>query len=551
MHPKHRLAGSPWPRRLALVPALGSIAALVVQSMAGATPRPSSAFALTPGNLVYSSTQYRDVPDIVAGVTQLPPGCAPGNCTTATADGTYPYVFNNDIVDGNFGVTSPILLQEMTTAGKDLGSIEVPDSDHPAANGDVMATSFSSKSEMALNLSTAGDKLTFMGYNAPLGALDVSNSNTPGVIDPTNPDPGANYRVVASLGADGQFTFTDTNAYSGNNGRAAILNDSNGVNAFYTAGNAGNGANPQPLGVVLGAGAQWITPTSVPESAQSPGTPAPLGSFSVTELGDKADKVGKDDNFRGMTISNNVVYYSKGSGSNGVDTVYFIDTTGQACPTGVGLPKAGAALPSSPLAYNPSTVLKNGLPNNMCILAGFPTDLAKGSPTMFPFGMWFANPTTLYVADEGTGDNTYSTASGTYVSATAQTTAGLQKWVFNSASQQWALAYTMQDGLKLGIPYHVAHYPTGNNPATGLPWSPATDGLRNITGHVNPDGTVTIWAISSTVSGSGDQGADPNKIFTVTDQLSAATPRPGEHFDTVVTASNGEALRGISFTPGS
>jgi hypothetical protein len=42
-----------------------------------------------------------------------------------------------------------------------------------------------------------------------------------------------------------------------------------------------------------------------------------------------------------------------------------------------------------------------------------------------------------------------------------------------------------------GTPYTVAGYPTGINAATGLPWAPATDGLRNITGRVNRDGTVT------------------------------------------------------------
>ena len=66
------------------------------------------------------------------------------------------------------------------------------------------------------------------------------------------------------------------------------------------------------------------------------------------------------------------------------------------------------------------------------------------------------------------------------------------------------------------MPYTVAGYPTGKI-QTGLPWAPATDGLRNITGHVNCDGTVTIWAITSTVSGNGDQGADPNRLVTITD----------------------------------
>ena len=66
----------------------------------------------------------------------------------------------------------------------------------------------------------------------------------------------------------------------------------------------------------------------------------------------------------------------------------------------------------------------------MCVLQGFPTTLAKNA-TMFPFGIWFANADTLYVADEGDGTNTYSAATGTYTDAAGQTTAGLQKWVFN------------------------------------------------------------------------------------------------------------------------
>jgi hypothetical protein len=38
----------------------------------------------------------------------------------------------------------------------------------------------------------------------------------------------------------------------------------------------------------------------------------------------------------------------------------------------------------------------------MCILNGFPTLLAKSSAGVsYPFGIWFANSTTLYVADEG------------------------------------------------------------------------------------------------------------------------------------------------------
>ncbi|HEV2241012.1 MAG TPA: hypothetical protein VGR98_08190 [Streptosporangiaceae bacterium] len=91
-------------------------------------------------------------------------------------------------------------------------------------------------------------------------------------------------------------------------------------------------------------------------------------------------------------------------------------------------------------------------------------------------------------------------------------------------------------------------YPAGDNPATGLPWAPATDGLRNLTGRVNPDGTVTIYAITSTVSGSGDQGADPNKLVAVTDNLAATTLPAAETFQLIRAAGFGEVLRGVTFT---
>jgi hypothetical protein len=539
-HPRSRRART-GRRRPAL--AVGSALALLALAPGLAAAHGRHDRGLSPGNLLISRSVYTRDADIQPGVTQLPPNCTPGNCGTAVADGAYPYVFNNDAADGSFGVTSPLFLDEVSPWGGLLDTIKVPTRD--------LVTSFSSKSEGALNLSTNGQDVTFMDYVARPATIDVSNSNTPGVIDPTNPVPGAYYRAVAELNRQGQFHFTETNAYSGNNGRAAILN--NADNVFYTAGNAGNGSNPQPPGVVLGAGAQILNPSYAPESTQSPGQPTPVGNFNVTELGDKADKVGKDDNFRGLTIYNNVLYYTKGSGSNGVNTVYFVDTTGdvpgtnnpKACPNGVGLPAPGAKLPTSPFAFSTTT----GEPTNMCILKGFPTALAKSSTGVsYPFGIWFANPDTLYVADEGDGTNTY--AGGQYTDAAAQTTAGLQKWVFDKAAGQWTRAYTITTGLNLGQPYTVPGYPVGNNPATKLPWEPATDGLRNITGRVNRNGTATIYAVTSTVSGSGDQGADPNQVMSVTDDLAASSPG-SESFQTVRPPRYATVYRGVSFTPGS
>jgi hypothetical protein len=514
-------------------------------------------FFFWPGNLVVSRSVYDNNPKNVQVGEILPPNCASttGGCSAASGapyNGTYPLVWNDDGYDASFGITSKIYLDQMFPFGFVLNSLEVPNSSQRGITSasDQLVTSFSSKSELALHLSTNGRYLTFSGYVAPIDQLDLSNANTMGAVDPTNPVGENVFRAEAQVDQFGRFQFTETNAYSGNNGRAVILNNSDGANFFYTAGNAGNGSNPQPNGVILGAGAQIITPANEPESAQSPGTPTPVGSFSVTELGDKADKIGKDDNFRGITIFNSVLYYTKGSGSNGVNTVYFLDTTGTACPNGVGLPSSSATLPTVGLSYVVADLQTSGLPNNMCVLAGFPAISNKvATTTAFPFGLWFANATTLYVADEGDG---YAGGTDLYTHAAAQTTAGLQKWIFNSTTNTWNLAYTLQSGLGLGVPYTVRNYPTGDNVGTGLPWAPATDGLRNITGALSFDGYVGIWGITSTISGNGDQGADPNQLVVVFDSLSNTDPAVAakESFFTLRQAGFGEVLRGVSFTPG-
>lgn len=134
--------------------------------------------------------------------------------------------------------------------------------------------------------------------------------------------------------------------------------------------------------------------------------------------------------FRGLTIFDDVVYLTKGSGSNGVNTVDFVDPTDTACPAtsktpGVGVPARHAALPTMPLPYDAShAVLQaNGLvPTNICVLAGFPTILAKSATgVMNPFGVWFADDRTLYVADEGSGA-AGSTPATCYAPAASQTT---------------------------------------------------------------------------------------------------------------------------------
>ncbi len=414
-------------------------------------------------------------------------------------------------------------------------------------------SSFSSKSELALNLSTGGSAVTFMGYVAPATSLDVSNGNTPGVFDPTNPDGQSAYRAVAELDANGKFWFTETNAYSGDNGRAAIRDDGTGL--YYTAGNSNNGEGTDVPGLIFGTGAQLVTPAYESEEEQTPGAPTPVGGFSVTQLpaNTKADKLGKDTNFSAVTVHDNVLYYTKGSGSDGIDTVYFVDTTGTACPHGVGLPVPGAPLPTNPDTYNPVT---GEATHNMCILAGFPTALARSiknpetgaaSNTTAFAGMWFANPTTVYIADAGNGTDAFS--NGSYTAAAAQNLAGIQKWSLVNGA--WTYNYTLNAGLGLGVPYPVDGLPSGTNGITGRPWTPAVDGVRNLTGRLNADGTVTLYAVTSAVGGVSDYGANPNKLVAITDATAATALPAGEQFSTLRTAAAGDVLRSVAFAPGS
>ena len=246
--------------------------------------QPAAFTGFSSGNLVLSRSIYTgDASSLVVG-QGLPPICPAtavaakaGACgNPATNNGAYPStsssnnVWNNDAVDGSFGITSPIFLDQLTPAGSLVSTLPVPTN--------MLVTSFSSKSELALNLSTDGSVLTFMGYVAPPNTVDVSNSNTPEIYDPTNPSGGSYFRAVAQVGANGAMQVTPTNAYSGNNGRAAIL--ANGQ--YYMVGNSNNGTGT-PTNVISATGVEIATP------GQSQTTiPQQIGTFSITQIANPA-----------------------------------------------------------------------------------------------------------------------------------------------------------------------------------------------------------------------------------------------------------------------
>ncbi len=367
-----------------------------------------------------------------------------------------------------------------------------------------ITTSFSSKSEGALTRSTDGRYLTYMGYDGPVGAEGVSNSYTPGANLAGNTAPQFN-REVARIDANGDVLLTDeTNAYSGDNPRAAASVDGD---AFYMVGNSDSTLASDGTGPGTTIGVRYGTPGST--------SSIELGVYTAADRPDETAKQHvKDSNFRGIGLFQGNLYVSKGSGGNGDDGIFQVHAaSGAGLPTGTG--------------------------NTISLLFGDPaTDPATAATSPFvPFGFWFADATTAYVADEG---NPVTDAGGNLV---ADPQAGLQKWKLLHGA--WTRLYTLTEGLHLDEPRTIAGYP--------VPTS--TYGLRNLTGRHNADGTVTIYAVTAQFSTISGGEPDPTRLVTITDRLDAeALPAAGwfdddERFVTLQDAIAGEVLRGVSLAP--
>jgi hypothetical protein len=209
-----------------------SVAVLAICASFGAFAQSAPVFA--PGSIVVSRTTYTGTASTVPF-----PGLLPNNAPSV-ANGSFPNVFNNETPDASFGVTSPIFIDRMTRTGGLVSTFSLTQEIFSQLGMNV-TTSFPSKSEIGLHVTPDGTGIAFMAYGAAANALDVSNANTPGHVDITNPVNGRgiliNQRDVVRLNANGTVQVTTTNTYSGNNGRNVVLG-SNGN--YYIVGNAGN-----------------------------------------------------------------------------------------------------------------------------------------------------------------------------------------------------------------------------------------------------------------------------------------------------------------------
>jgi PEP-CTERM motif len=436
---------------------------LAVEAMTHAVASQANALTFTPGDIVVSVEG--------AGVT---------TGTTFTDNQAAPLTLEQFAVNG-------------TSSASAAGSLVLPQTSS-VVNGvhnSAISGEYGSSSEGTLQLSGNGQFLTIAGYgvnaatfNANPGSFSISPTNTALGQSSSTAVP----RVIALIGADGSVDTSTalTNVFNGNNPRSVYT--VNGT-SFYISG---QGTSPDSTGGVFFATKGATTATPITGNDTSGGTAS--------------------QDTRDVQIVNGQLVVSVDSKGGSNNARSFIGTLGAQ-----GNP--------------PTTLANNG--NGPTQLTGFGSS-ATGKQTitaattnginsagqqinLSPENFFFANATTLYVADSGNSkQNSANSSLGD---------GGLQKWSLVNGS--WTLDYTVAAGLNL----------VANTAASG------TTGLYGLTGQV-VNGQVQLFATNFTI---GD--TDPTFLFGLTDNLAATTKAAGEAFTELEAAPADSTFKGVSFAP--
>jgi hypothetical protein len=378
---------------------------------------------------------------------------------------------------------APLTLMQFATNGTSsataAGSLMLP-IDSSGANY-AISGEYGSSSEGTLQLSGNGQYLTIMGY----GINPTAYNANPAAYGPSgNTALGQSYvsavpRVVALISANGTVNTTTalSNVFDQNNPRSAYTVDGS---SFYVSGQGAKGDT---------TGGVWY---------------ATLGAHTATAITGLDGGNGSAQDTREVQIYNGTLLTSADT-KTGSPTRSMIGSLGNPAPTSLA---NGGNGPTALPGINGTITLKAGQTNT--VNAGSVNATINLSPENF----YFANATTLYVADSGSPKIGKSAGDG-----------GLQKWTLTNGS--WNLDYTLSQGLGL-VP---------NTASSG------TTGLYGLTGQV-VNGQVELFATNYTI---GD--TDPTYLFGITDQLGATTAPSGESFTTLETAPADSNFKGVAFAP--
>jgi hypothetical protein len=389
-------------------------------------------------------------------------------------------VYGDGDGSGQFGdnQASPITLQEFSTSGgAEVGQLVLPQTT-TTVNGVTnyaISGEYGSSSEGSLSLAANGQSLVLGGYGVNANTFNAaeaaggSNAFGNAALAQTTSVAGSGSivvpRIVADIGANGAIDTSTalTGVFNTNNIRSvATVNGS----TFYVSGQGVSGDTTQGVFV------------------------AKDGATTATAINNTTDT-------RTVQIYNGQLFVSE-------DSKQPKSTGGSASIATFGGLPTGPATP---------TVLP-GISNSVTLTAAQGNGLSSTSGTFLsPENYFFANATTLYVADGGDpkeggkGDG------------------GLQKWSLINGT--WTLDYTLSAGLDL----------VSNKDSDG------TSGLLGLTGEV-VGGEVELFATNATL---GD--LDPTFLYGIDDSLAAMTLPTDESFQVLETAAPDTNIRGVAFAP--
>lgn len=437
-------------------------------------------------------------------------GIEGGNATTcavANGTGTAPAAGQNSTL-GGYGdnQAAPLTLFQFTTTGTYVNSLVLPQT----GSGANLAVSgeYGSSSEATLQLSGNGQYLTIMGYGinantfnanpnaysaAPNSALAQSGSLTGQSYTPVA-------RVATLIDAYGNVNSTTGlyNIYDNNNPRSAYT--ANGTSVYVS----GQGNSDATGGVFYSAvGAINNSPTTIT------GTDAGSGNSQDT---------------RDVQIVNGQLYVSVDSKAGSTNRSY-VGTLGSGTPTSACVASSGCPptqLSSSNNAATPVAVTSTG---KLVLTAGETNGINSAGQqiNLSPENYWFANSTTLYVADSGDGKQTSATST--------LGDGGLQKW--SLVSGVWQLDYTLSMGLDLV-----------ENPASDAADTDGTTGLLGLTGESIGGGEVELFATNYTIA-----DLDQTYLYGIVDVLADTTNPGNESFSVLATAPADSNFKGVAFAP--
>jgi hypothetical protein len=440
-------------------------------------------------------------------------------------------------IGGGLDTAAPIVLQQFQlgaggTSATPAGTVTLPQTASGANS--AISGEYGSASEGILQQSANGQYLTMMGYGVNANTFNAAPVSTYGTaaLGQTTSLTAANQtgtvyttvpRVVALIGgAAGVDTSTAlTGVFNMNNPRSAATVDGS---SFYVSG---QGVTGDGTGGVFYAplGATTATPinnntSTFPSGASDNGTENPL---TATET----RVVGIVNNGSGNTLYVSRDFAPGGSPNDSTDIRSLTDST-----TG-GLPTSSNITATRLLNLNPSSGkggnTQGGNDASINVTSGDENGVNNSRAGSFvylsPEQFFFANPTTLYIADSGEPKNGNANKA-------ALGEGGLQKW--SLVGGVWELDYDLVSGLGLV---------NNANANSATPTAPGVTGLFGLTGEVI-GGSVELFATSY-----GLNELSPSYLYEITDTLAdtTITQASGETFTTLYSAPAGTSIRGVAF----